>query len=236
MNSSKVIEMFTVTQTSTGFTPHRDGKLLKTPAGADFVVPSAALAEAVAAEWRAQGKKVNPASMPLTQLAATAIDILGRNRPPVVEQIAAYAHSDLLCHRAESPDELIERQYRVWQPVLDWCAKRFGVTLNVGTGIMPVAQPVAAIKTLRNIIENYDNFRLVGLQQATHVSGSLVLGLALAERRLTAAQVFDAAELDATFQIEKWGEDAAIIKRRAEIKRDLEVYEKWLGLQQINQI
>jgi chaperone required for assembly of F1-ATPase len=202
----------------------------KTPGGADFIVPTKALNDAIAAEWQAQEQKPKPATMPLTQLAVTAIDIVAKNRSTIIDQIAAYAQSELLCHRAEAPQDLIERQQRMWQPVLDWCMKRYDAALLSGAGIMPITQQPSTIKTLRHTVEVVDNFRLVGLQQAVNVSGSLVLGLALAEKHLTAGQVFEAAELDATYQIEKWGEDPAETNRRAQVKRELEVCEEWFRL------
>jgi chaperone required for assembly of F1-ATPase len=213
-----------------GFALCRDGAPLKTPAGAILAVPTPVLAEEIAKEWRAQGKKINHATMPLTQLAATAIDIVGKGRGKIVGQIAAYAESELLCHRAETPPELAERQQRMWQPLLDWCAEHFNARLLTGIGIVPIAQPPEALKALHRAIEAYDDFRLAGLQHAVDVSGSLVLGLALAEGHINAAQAFEAAELDATFQIEKWGDDPAAEKRRAGINHDLHMCERWLEL------
>jgi chaperone required for assembly of F1-ATPase len=221
---------YSVAEINGGYALQRGGVTLKTPAGAEFIVPTKPLADAIAGEWRAQGKKINPATMPLTQLAVTAIDIADKNRVAIVDQIAAYAQSELLCHRAEAPQELVERQQHVWQPILDWCMKRYDAALIAGAGIMPIAQQSSAIKTLRHVVEAVDNFRLVGLQQAVNVSGSLVLGLTLAEKHLNAQQVFDAAELDATFQIEKWGEDPAEMNRRAQVKRELDVCEEWFRL------
>jgi len=168
--------------------------------------------------------------MPLTQLAATAIDLTGRNRSEAVDRIAAYGESELLCHRAEEPPELIARQQKMWQPVLDWCAERHGAPLKVTAGVMPAAQPDESLRALRAALETLDAWKLTGLQQAVHAAGSLVLGLALIEGHLDAAQVFAAAELDASFQIEKWGEDPAAASRREGIRRELALCERWFGL------
>lgn len=213
-----------------GYAIYRDKMPLKTPAGADLIVPSTPLAEAVATEWRAQTKKIDFAEMPLTQLACTAIDISTKNHGKIIDQLLSYIGSELLCHRAEDPPELARQQHEIWQPVLDWCAQRFNAQLHNGIGVMPIVQPQEAARNLRHALEVYDPFHLTGIKQAADVSNSLVLGLALAERHLTARDVFHAAELDSTFQMQKWGEDPASARRRENIKRDLALCERWFEL------
>jgi len=51
-----------------------DARPLRTPGKHEMVVPSEALAAAIAAEWDGQRDEVRPAAMPLSRLAATAID------------------------------------------------------------------------------------------------------------------------------------------------------------------
>ena len=221
---------FSLSASGEGFLLLCNGKGMMTPAEKEFVLPTQALGEAIVAEWRAQGEKINPSSMPMMQLASTALDIVPRERVAIVDQVSAYAGTDLLCHRAEQPPELADRQQKVWQPLLEWCARRYDAPLNVGIGLMPVAQPAASLSLLRRVVGGYDNFALAGLRQAVDVSGSLVLGLALAERHLTVQQVFDAAELDHSFQIEKWGEDPASLSRRAGVLRDLDACAVWFDL------
>jgi chaperone required for assembly of F1-ATPase len=207
-----------------------DGKPAMTPAGRPLAVPTAALAEAVAAEFRAQGERVSPASMPMTQFAATAIDRIAPHREAVVDAVAAYAETDLLCYRADEPAELAERQARAWQPLLDWAAHRYDAALHVHSGIMPRPQPADAVAALRRAAAGLDDFRLSALQAACGTLGSLVLALALAEGRIGAAEAFEAAELDATFQIEKWGEDPEAARRRAGVRADAEAAEAFLRL------
>jgi chaperone required for assembly of F1-ATPase len=147
-------------------------------------------------------------------------------RADMIDRILAYADSELLCHRATEPSELVEAQQAIWQPLLDWCAGRFQAPLKAGIGIMPIKQPPESLQALRRALEVYDDKRLEILDRAVRALGSLVLGLALAEGRLSAAQALDAAELDATHQMQKWGEDPAIRARRKDSLRALELYEK----------
>lgn len=222
-NIQKPAPVYSATKTPEGFAIEADGVTIKTPAGNDFILPAEKLAHIVADEWRAQKDNIVPASMPLTQLTATTIDITRNNREKVIDELMKYIGSELLCHRAEEPEALRQKQNEAWQPVLDWCARQFDISLQTGSGIMPIAQSAQAEQALRRAIENYDDFRLTILRHAADVSGSLILALALTERHLTPEQIFELSELDALFQMEKWGADEETIKRHEAMKRDLAV-------------
>jgi chaperone required for assembly of F1-ATPase len=198
-----------------------DGKALRSPAKRTFLLPTEALAEAIAGEWQAQDEKINPNSMPLMQFAATAIDRLAGDRSALIEEIAGYARSDLICYRAEEPPSLAQRQEATWQPLVAWAAERYDVALNVTTGIVAVEQPAHALATFRRVLGACDLFALTAVAAATGSAGSLVIALALAEGRLSADEAADAALLDELFQAEKWGSDPEAERRRAAIRADL---------------
>lgn len=207
-----------------------DARTLQTPARAPLLLPGRGLAEAVAAEWDAQTEKVVPASMPLMQLAATAIDRTSRQRRQVIDEVVGYAGTDLVCYRAERPPELAARQSAIWQPLVDWVALRFDAPLLVTTGVVPKAQPAAVIAAIRAAIESLDDFALTALHGATTACGSAAIGLALLERHLDAEAAWGASQLDETFQIEQWGEDAEAAARRAALKRDIEAAATFMNL------
>jgi len=220
----------TVTPTADGFGISLDSKPVRTPGGTLLVVPQLALAEAIAGEWLAQLDDINPHSMPLTQLASTTLDRVAINRQPVVEHLLSYAHTDLLCYRAETPADLALRQEKVWQPLVDWTSVHLGAELVVTFGIVPITQPEASVEVLRQRVEGYDAFRLVGLHSLAAALGSLLLGLAMVEGRLTAEEAYAASELDATYQIEFWGEDTESTRRRAALRKDIAAAGQFLEL------
>ena len=80
-----------------------DGRPVRTPGKALFVVPNQALAEAIGDEWRGQGPRIDPATMPLTRLANSVIDGVKGHEEAVIGDILNYAGSDLICYRAEGP-------------------------------------------------------------------------------------------------------------------------------------
>jgi chaperone required for assembly of F1-ATPase len=211
-----------------------NGRPLRTPQGVEVVVPTAALAEALSVEMRASGQaapgKLRAEAMPLMRMTSTALDRVARHRADIEGQLVAYAETELLCHRAEHPPELVARQRAVWQPLLDWLARQHAAPLAATTGILATPQSPASLKALRAVVAGFDVWRLTGLSVAVAASGSLVIGLAMAAGRLDAAQAFEAAELDATYQIEAWGEDKEAAQRRAGIRAELELAERFFGL------
>jgi chaperone required for assembly of F1-ATPase len=207
-----------------------NGKPLQTPGRNPIIVPTEALAQAIGAEWSAQAGAIRPQTMPMTQFAATALDRIALQRSPVVDALVAYAETELLCHRADGPPALIERQAQIWQPLLDWAVLRFDAMLLVQTGIMPRTQPDAALRAIRAAIEVHDDMHLTALQFACGALGSIVLALALLDGRVDAAEAFEAAELDATFQIEAWGEDEEAHRRRASLRVDIQNARRFVDL------
>jgi chaperone required for assembly of F1-ATPase len=210
-----------------------DGKALRSPAKRPFVLPTEALAKAIAEEWQAQGEKVVPSSMPLMQFAATAIDRLADTRAALVEEIAGYGRGDLVCYRAEEPPALARRQEETWQPLVAWTAERYDVALNVTTGVVAVEQPAHALATFRRVLEACDLFALTALAAATGSVGSLVIAFAMAEGRLSPDEAADAALLDELFQAEKWGSDPEAERRRTAIRADLHAAKRFHTLSRL---
>jgi chaperone required for assembly of F1-ATPase len=193
-------------------------------------VPTRALAEAIAAEWNAQGQKIEPASMPMQQLANTAIDRVAPDSARVVAETVAYAETDLTCHWASEPAELIERQRQYWQPLLDWLAVSCDAPLQPVTGIVPIRQSPAAVGALRTLVRGQDPFRLTGLHYLTTVTGSLVIALSVFRGHLDPEGAWAAAQLDENFQIERWGEDPLATQRRRGQRAELEAAFRFLTL------
>lgn len=217
-------------ETPEGFGVALDGKPVRTPAKQTLAVPSRSLAEEIAREWRAQGDTVEPRTLPLTRLASIALDLVAPRRETVIEEIVKYAGTDLVCYRAEHPPELAARQQAHWQPLLDWATLRYDAPLTVTTGIVPRDQPAETIKAFAAAVAAYDSHRLAALHLATAACGSLVVAIALIEGRIDAEAAFTAAELDESFEIERWGEDAEQTKRRAVLQEDIALAARFASL------
>lgn len=204
-----------------GYTVTLDGRTVRTPAKAELLVPTRALAEAIAAEWDEQETEIRSHLMPLTQLASTAIDRVRPRREGVITEIATYAETDLLCYRADSPTELVARQAQQWQPMLDWAEGQFDAALTVTEGVIPVAQPEGALRALKAAVASCDEFVLSALYTLTTVSGSLVLALAVRDSALDPESAFDASHIDEEWQASQWGTDPQAEGRRQRNREEI---------------
>jgi chaperone required for assembly of F1-ATPase len=209
-----------------------DGKPMRTPAKAVLVAPTRALADAIAHEWDAVPDKaeINAAHLPLTRLAATGLDRVTTQRERVIDDTAKYAETDLLCYRASIPESLVRRQHEAWQPLLDWAAERYGARLVVTEGTSFVAQPAEALSAFRATVAGHGDLALAALYNLTHLAGSLVVALAVTERRLSPEEAFATAQLDELFQIERWGEDPIATQRHQGIRHDMNAAARFLAL------
>jgi chaperone required for assembly of F1-ATPase len=205
-----------------GWTVLLDGRPMRTPAKAEFVAPTAAAAEACAAEWAAQGERFDPRTMPVTRALNTAIDRIAPQHPAVVAEIAGYGGSDLLCYRAPSPAELAARQAAAWDPWLVWTREKLGADLICAEGVMHVAQPPAALARLEATVAARSAFELAALHDLCALSGSLILGLAVETAALDPAEAWRLSRIDEEWQIEQWGEDAEAAEAAALKRADLE--------------
>lgn len=185
-----------------------DGRIVKTPLKNTLTLPTAALAQAIAYEWQAQGDTVIPDSMPLTQLSNTMIDkAAGDERPALNDEICKYTGSDLVCYLATSPPELVKRQEDLWLPLLEWLENTYGARLTAIRGIRYEAQPVDSLACLQQLIHQLSPADFTVVQAMTGITGSVVIGLAMLNGFTTAEQAHRAACVDEIYQLEKWGED-----------------------------
>ncbi|GAA3250687.1 ATP12 family chaperone protein [Sphingomonas yabuuchiae] len=205
-----------------------DDRPVRTPGRVPLALPTPALAEAVAGEWRGVEEIVDPRAMPLTGLANAAIDRIGADPAPFAEGLARYAESDLLCYRADSPPELVARQDAVWNPLLDWARDRYDVHFTLVTGIMHRPQPSATVERLAHAVAALDPFRLAALSPVVTITGSLVLALALLEDAADADTIWTAAHVDEDFQAEQWGEDYLAVEAREAKRREFDAAVRFL--------
>ena len=208
-----------VAEVDAGFAVHLDDRPLKTPLKRPLILPSQALAAEIAAEWQAIEGKVETGKMPFTSFAHAALDQAVDERAEIAAKIALYGETDLLCYRAEAPQELVQCQAEAWDPLLQWSAEELDAPLKTTAGIVHVAQPEESLKTLANHVQPIQGFALKALYDWVTISGSLVLSLAVAKGRLSAADAWNLSRVDETWQEKQWGVDDEA-RALAESKRD----------------
>ncbi|WP_276200538.1 ATP12 family protein [Chelatococcus sp. XZ-Ab1] len=210
-----------VEERAEGFVLVLDGRPARTPGRALLALPTRTVGEAVAAEWAAQGERIDPATMPLTRLANSAIDGVAREMAAVAADVVKYAGSDLLCYRAEGPERLVARQRDIWDPMLAWAREALGARFVLAEGVMFVAQPEESLAAMAAAVARFEApVALAALHVLTTLSGSAVIALAVAHGHLTAEAGWRASHLDEEVQMEIWGEDEEALARRAVRWRD----------------
>lgn len=218
-----------------GYAVLLDGKPVKTPGKNPLLLATEKLADAVQAEWAAQGDKIIPADMPLTQIASTCIDRVAAERPAMEKTVLEYLDTDLLCYRAEHPPELAAEQAKIWDPHLAWAARIFGAPFLTTTRLGALEQPEKIHAAARAFVKNLDNDRFTVFQLVTAAGGSFILAAALAEGAITPGDLFAAARVEEGFKARlydeaKYGPDPAQEKKDAALERDLTAAALYISL------
>lgn len=197
----------TVAQCDGGFTVRLDTRSVKTPAKSQLVVPTSALAQAIAKEWNDQEEEIDPLTMPMTRSTNAAIDKVTAQHAEVADLIAAYGDADLLCYRADVPDGLVARQAELWDPLLDWAADELGARLIPVSGVIHTPQNADALKRLSKRVHDMDVFTLTAFHDLVGLSGSLIIGFAALSDYATPAELWSISRVDELWQQEQWGID-----------------------------
>ncbi|AAN29925.1 MULTISPECIES: ATP12 family chaperone protein [Brucella] len=203
-----------VAESEGGFAVHLDGRPVKTPARNLLLLPTRAAAQIVADEFAAQEKLIDPGKMPATRLVNTAIDGIAQDPQAVFEDILRFAGTDMLCYRADSPQELVSRQTENWDPLIDWM-ESLGARFALAEGVMHVEQPREAIAAFSVHMAGFkDPLALAALHTMTTLMGSAIIALAVAKGEISAEKGWAIAHIDEDWTIEHWGSDAEAIERR----------------------
>jgi chaperone required for assembly of F1-ATPase len=197
-----------------GFAITLDDKPVRTPSGRALAAPRREIADAMAAEWQAQGEFINPLTMPMTRLANSVIDAVVDRVDAVTEDVAKYFQTDLVFYRAGHPEALVVREAAHWDPILFWAAGELGAHFILTEGIVHVRQPEPAVAAARAALPA-DPWSIAALHVVTTLTGSALLALALLKGVVNPDQAWAAAHVDEDWNIEKWGVDAEVAARRA---------------------
>ncbi len=207
-----------------------DGRPVLTPARAPLSMASRGLADGVAEEWRSVDEQIDPREMPLTGFANAAVDRVAPDRQTFAAGLGRYAEADLACYRSEWPPELVERQEACWNPLLAWARRRYDVDFATTSGLIHVPQPPATVDRLLHEVTALDEFRLAGLSSLVTIGGSLIAGLAVIEKAMSAEEAWAATSVDDRWQLEQWGSDPDAEQALGNRRRDFLAAARFLEL------
>ncbi|MBB3953246.1 ATP12 family chaperone protein [Novosphingobium sediminicola] len=207
-----------------------DGRAIRTVGGQPQKVPTKALAEALAAEWAAQGEEIDPTSFILRDMADYALDVVGRDRAEAIASLLPYAETDTLCYRADPEDALFERQNEVWEPILCAVEARLGIRMQRVSGIMHKPQPAESLAVLRARLESADAFTLAALRNMSSLAASLLIALEALEPGADIAALWAAASLEEEWQADLWGRDWEAEERREKRTKAFALSAEFVGM------
>jgi chaperone required for assembly of F1-ATPase len=221
--SRRLYKEVSVVGTPPSFRVTLDERPLRTPLKRLLDLPTEALAQAVAGEWKMQGETIDIRSMPLTRLANTALDRVAPDLGRIIGQIVEFAGTDLVCYRAEKPQDLIERQARAWQPILEWARQVLGAEFQSTEGVIHIQQPEASLGATQNYLARKSPWELAAIHNATTLTGSALIAAMACEQVLPASEAWAAAHVDEDWQIEHWGWDEEARHRRNHRRREFDI-------------
>ena len=199
-----------------------DGKTIKTPQKNLCLLSTRVMADAVAKEWEDQDKNIDPASMPMTKMINTAIDRVKVRRNEIITELVNFSCSDQICYRADNPQELVDLQNKIWNPLLRRLKKVHNIELKFTVGIVFQEQDPKQLMKIKKLIEGIEDFALMAFYGMVTVCGSITIGLNLFEGYISTDEAWKAGHLDENFQVSKWGNDQDADDRRANLKDELE--------------
>lgn len=198
-----------------------DGKPVKSMARNTLEIASKPIADAVAAEWRAQKDFIDPETMPLTRLANITLDRVALDRPLLIDDVVRYAETDLVCYHAPGTAALGRLQRATFTPLLEWARVSYAMEFETTDAIMPIPQPPQTLANARALIEQTTDAELAALAMMVPLLGSFVLAVALWKGRLEMEQALKAARLDEDLHAEQYGVDDEAVQAWANKERDI---------------
>lgn len=203
-----------IAEETAGWTVRLDSRAIKTQGGQPQLLPTQALAELLAAEWRDQGETLDPKSFVHRDLADYAIDVVARDAEPVRANLLEYIETDTLCYRADPDEPFWRRQQQQWEPLVTSFEEREQVVLERVSGVIHRPQRAETLAVLRERMGTFTPFELAALETLTSLAASLCVGLSALDAATDARALWDAANLEEDWQVEQWGADEEAQERR----------------------
>lgn len=182
-----------------GFLVRGSKQTLRTPSGADIVVPTKALAVQLCEEVKAQGKKGF-----LYRLSAMLVDIITPQAAQAREELEGFLETDLVMYRAAEPADLVAWESQHWDGVLQWAADNGFGRLPMTGGLMAIELPDAAHENLKIKLADLSPANLLVCLMATRLAGSVLAGLMFTQGVLDDKQLYTIAAANELYQLQRY--------------------------------
>ncbi len=216
-----------------GYKIYLDKNLLKLPQKNILVVSQKKLAQKIAEEWSNAGDKKGDyfsfETLSLTRIVSTLLEKIKPNRQYYIDALMPYINGELLCYRAEKPKQLVEQQNLKWQPIFQWAEQFLTVQFKVTQGIMPIVQDSSTLDRIQLYLNNLSDEELTFFAVIMPLLGSMILSIALKEKKISVDDAFAFAYLDEEIQTKIWGYDSEQEQRLLNIRQEIKECNDYLN-------
>ena len=152
-------------------------------------------------------------------LISTAIDKVKDDRVSYIENILGFVNTDLICYRADSPNELVELQDQYKIKV--YVKKYIDAELETFIGVMPSKQSLEIFLKLKVLINSFSGIQISALYRMTNLTGSIFISLCILKGDVLKNKAFELSFLDELWQAKNWGIEEESSDKREKIAREL---------------
>ena len=124
---------------------------------------------------------------------------------------------------ADDPPPLVDMQQKHWVPLIEWARNTFRIDLATFHSVIFHSQSDETKHKLDHVLAALDSWEMAGMstvmigsyylphfhiamERAVYASKSFIIALALVKKRLSVEEAAQAAQVEVTSQIQRWGE------------------------------
>ena len=198
-----------------------DKRILKTPMQKDLIFSNYKIAKETALEWDIDEKEINTENMVFYGLISTAIDKISNDKVSYIDNVLGFINTDLICYRADKPNELIDLQNSSWNPIISFIKKYIDVELKFFIGVMPSKQSLEIFNRLKTLINSFSDIEISALHRMTNLTGSIFISICILKGDVLKNEAFELSFLDELYQAKNWGVEQESLDKRDKIAKEL---------------
>ena len=198
-----------------------DKRILKTPMQKDLIFSNYKIAKETALEWDIDEKEINTENMVFYGLISTAIDKISNDKVSYIENVLGFINTDLICYRADGPNELVDLQNSSWNPIISFIKKYIDVELKFFIGVMPSKQSIEIFNRLKTLINSFSDIEISALHRMTNLTGSIFISICILKGDVLKNEAFELSFLDELYQAKNWGIEQESLDKRDKIAKEL---------------
>ncbi len=136
-----------------------------------------------------------------------SFDLDKKKKYKVIEGIASFLNTDLMCYRAEKNSELEKIQKKIWDPLINFVESKYAFTFYTTSGVIPINQESSNREKLIKILSKLDRHQLTTFYYITNFSNSNIITLNFLANNINSKNTWKAMSIEEEYNLKKWGKD-----------------------------